>query len=375
MKTTMIRLVAAVLVAVSTAGCGGDIVYHIVDSPRDEDNIPAGILETVAGTGFADFTGDGGLATEATLNNPGDVWADAAGNFYIADNYNWRIRRVDGITGIIETVVLNVNRIRELVMTAAGDFIFLDLQNSRVRKAKAFTGEVSDFLGQEGNFGFNGDGMDAADTLVNRAHGLALDGAGNLFIADFNNGRIRRVDAVTNKVSTVAGIGIPDDSETIGFSGDGGPAIEAKLNLPSSGVFDLAGNYIFADAGNRRVRKIDVATGIITTIAGTGENADSGDGGLATEAAIKSPRAVAVDGAGNIYIADAPSQRIRRIDAVTGIITTAAGTGEPGYSGDGGPATEAMLNQPQGLEVDRARNLLYICDSGNHVVRRMRLPD
>ncbi len=369
---TGFRALAGVLL-LSASACGDNIVYNYTEEAPHDDELPAGIIETVAGNGTAGTDGNGGPATEAQLNNPRDIWADPLGNFYIADNYNYRIQRVDGVTGEVTTAVVTGdsvgnNRVREIVMTAAGDFIFLDLQNHRVRKAEAFTGEITTILGT-GTLGYNGDGMLGPDTQVNRPHGLALDGAGNLFVADFDNDRVRRLDAVTQKVSTIAGTG------TGGYSGDGGLATEAEIDVPSSGAFDPAGSYYFCDAGNHVVRRIDVVTGIITTVAGTGENGSGPDGGLATETALQSPRGIGFDAKGNLYIADSPSQRIRRVDAVTGIMTTVAGDGTVGYSGDGGPATEAQLNQPQGLEVDRARNLLYIADSDNNVVRRLRLPD
>ena len=253
-----------------------------------------GTITTIAGTGELGFSGDGGPAVEAELYDPAGVAVDSAGNLYIADSGNQRIRKVD-LTGTITTI--------------------------------AGTGE----------FGFSGDGGPAVEAELHSPRGVAVDSAGNLYIADSRNRRIRKVDS-TGTITTIAGTG------EFGFSGDGGPAVEAELRSPRGVAVDSAGNVYIADSGNRRIRKVD-STGTITTIAGTGEFGFSGDGGPAVEAELRSPYGVAVDSAGNVYIADVIDQRIRKVDS-TGTITTIAGTGEFGFSGDGGPAVEAELRRP-----------------------------
>ena len=183
-----------------------------------------------------------------------------------------------------------------------------------------------------------------------------MDRAGNLYIADRNNVRVRRVDAASSVITTVAGTG------ESGSSGDGGPATEAVIATPAGVVVDEAGNLFIADWENHRVRRVDAATDVITTVAGTGASGFEfggfdGDGGPATAAQLYAPTDVALDGAGNLFIADTHNHRVRRVDAATGIITTVAGTGEAGFGGDGGPATDARVARPGGVAVDGAGNL------------------
>ena len=281
---------------------------------RKVDSI--GTITTIAGTGERGFGGDGGPATQAQLDDPTGVAVDGAGNLYIADWSNARIRKVDG-TGTITTI--------------------------------AGTGER----------GFGGDGGPAIQAQLDAPSGVAVDEAGNLYIADWSNARIRKVDG-TGTITTIVGTG------ERGFGGDGGPATQARLNYPYGVAVDGAGNLYIADLANHRIRKVD-STGTITTFAGTGERGFGGDGGPATQAQLDDPTGVAVDGAGNLYIADQYNHRIRRVDS-TGTITTIAGTGERGFSGDGGPATQAQLDDPTGVAVDGAGNL-YIADASNHRIR------
>ena len=282
-----------------------------------------GTITTFAGTGDAGFSGDGGPAVEAQLFEPGGMALDDAGNLYIADSRNHRVRRVDA---------------NGTMITLAGT----------------------------GVYGYGGDGGPAIKAQLFRPEGVALDGAGNLYIADTVNHRIRRVDS-KGTITTMAGSGgVAFDGG--GYSGDSGPAIEAQLSWPADVTVDGAGNLYIADTANRRIRRVD-ANGTITTIAGTGFMGYSGDGGPAIEAEFSRPRAVASDNSGNLYIADTANHRIRRVDAM-GVIATIAGTGRRGYSGEGGPAVEADLSWPEGLTLDSTGNL-YIADSGNHRVRRV----
>ncbi len=265
--------------------------------------VSGGLITTVAGTGVAGFSGDGGPATAAQLNSPTGVAVDGAGNLFIADYNNQRIRKVSG--GLITTV--------------------------------AGTGKIGPAV--------NGGPATGADLFF--PTGVAVDGAtpANVFIADSLNQEIRRVDAVTGNITAVAGTGVA------GSAGDGGPATAALLNSPIGVALDGAGNVFIADQGNNRIRK--VSGGLITTVAGTGLNSPSG---------------VALDGAGNLFIADLGNNRIAKVSG--GTISTFAGTGVAGFSGDGGPATGAQLNAPYGVAVDGAGHL-FIADLLNQRIRRV----
>jgi len=191
---------------------------------------------------------------------------------------------------------------------------------------------------------------------------VVFDRTVNLYITDVNNNRIRKVDVGTGIITTIAGNG------TAGFSGDGGPATSAALNFPDGIGLDAAENIYFGDALNNRIRRVDATTGVITTVAGNGIAGFAGDGGLATNAELKFPSRPALDRNGNLYIADFQNNRLRRVDASTNIITTVAGNGTAGYSGDGGPATSAQLNGPLSVTVDAAGNI-YLSDINNERIR------
>ncbi|SNT00370.1 Sugar lactone lactonase YvrE [Granulicella rosea] len=211
--------------------------------------------------------------------------------------------------------------------------------------------------------GAPGWGQSAQVTPLLLPGGIAFDQQGNLYVAETGAHRIRRIDS-TGALTTVAGAGVQ------GFGGDGGPATAALLDSPSSVALDATGDLFLADAHNHRVRRVDAVSGVITTFAGTGAAGSAGDGGLATAATLDLPTALALDGAGNLYIADGRSHRIRRVAAATGLIATVAGSGEQGFAGDGGLATAAQFDSPGGLAVDAAGNL-FIADSHNQRVRRV----
>ena len=330
-------------------------------------------ISTVAGNGQTVFSGDGGPAVSASLWEPDGIAVDPFGNLYIVDARHYRIRKVD-TNGIITTVAGNgisgysgdggpavsasLKQPVGITVDQAGNLYISDSANHSVRKVDA-AGIITTVAGN-GQGGYSGDSGPAVSAALWAPYGVAVDPAGNLYIADSQNYRIRKVD--TNGIITsVAGNGQG------GYSGDGGPAVSAKFGLPIGITVDPAGNLYIADSMFHRIRKVDTA-GIITTAAGNGLLGYGGDGGLAVSARLSSPYAVTVDSVGNLYIADRGNNRIRKVDT-TGIINTVAGNGQGGYSGDRGPAVSARLNWPLGIAIDPARNL-YISDKNNFRIRR-----
>lgn len=276
----------------------------------------AQVITTIAGTGGSGYAGDNGPAVAAELANPFAIAIDAAGNMYIADRGNNRIRKIS-TSGIISTV--------------AGT----------------------------GTGGYNGDNIPATTAQLYDPTGVATDGAGNVYVADKANNRIRKIDNA-GIISTVAGNGVGM------FSGDGGIATNASLNTPRGIATDATGNLFIADQANQCVRKVNTS-GIITTVAGNTINGYSGDGGPATAASFRNPYAVAVDAAGNLYIADVDNARIRKVSAA-GMTSTVAGNGTNGYNGDWVQATNATLYEPTGIAIDNY-GTLYIADAWNHRIR------
>jgi uncharacterized protein (TIGR03437 family) len=331
-----------------------------------------GTINTLAGNGSTAYSGDGGPAKIASLNHPRGMAVNGTGTVYISDPDNFRIRAVDG-SGRIFTVAGNgilqetgdgglaanasVSDVMGMVVDTSGNLYFGDATNRRIRKITP--GGIISSIAGVGTEGFSGDGGPATQAQLGRPMGLAFDGAGNLFVADSTNNRIRRID-VNGTITTVAGTGVP------GFSGDGGLAVNASIKTPTGVAVDSLGNLYFADADNNRIRKIST-TGLISTVVGTGAGGFFGDGGLAISAALNIPYDVAVDGQGNIFIADAGNNRIRKVSP-SGVITTLAGTGVNSFSGDGGAGSQATLNFPWGLAVD-STGTLYIADRVNSRVR------
>lgn len=330
----------------------------------------------IGGAAFG-FTGDGGLATAARLYGPSGVAVDGLGNLFVADTSNHRIRRVDATTTVITTVAgsgtLGLSgdggaatsaRLSppEAVTVDGLGNIYIATQDSRICRVDRGTGVISTVAGT-GDQGFNGDDQAATSAQLHSPSGVAVDGLGNVYIADTFNERIRRVDATTGVITTVAGNGM------YGSSGDNLPATSAQLGHPWGMAVDGLGNLYIADYDNQRIRRVDATSGFITTVAGDGTFGFSGDNGAATGAQLSQPSGVAVDALGNLYIADRANNRIRRVDASTRIITTVAGTGTAGFSGDG-VATSAELNDIIGVAVDGSGNV-YIADSGNNRIRRV----
>ena len=317
--------------------------------------------------------GDGGLALSAYLYNPWGLAMDASGNLFIADELDNRVRKVTVATGQINTVIGSgvqgfsgdggaprsaaLDEPKGVFIDNTG-YLVADTGNHRIRQARQ--GALNTLAGG----GTGGDGAAATAGTLAAPNTVAWDSAGNYYIADTANNRIRKVDTSGN-ITTVAGTG------GLGWTGDGGPAISATLDAPTGVFVDASSNIYIGDNGNLVVRKVDT-TGTITTVAGSGNPCiltgnPCGDGGPATKANITSTTSVVVDGNGNLYIADYYDQRIRMVNT-SGIITTVAGTGARGQKGDGGPAIDAFLNRPYGVAVNAAGDI-FIADSGNNRVR------
>lgn len=400
----------------------GDPYYHTVFKVQD------GTLRAVAGNGVATMSGDGGPATLAALNGPNGVAFDAAGNLYIADTLNHRIRMVSpagAITTIAGTgapgfsgdngpaTLAQLFQPLHVAADSAGNVYVADASNARIRRIAG--GTITTVVGN-GSYGNTPDNANAAGSPVGEVEGLVVDAAGNLYFSDYSNNRVRRI--ANGRLTTIAGSGAR------GSTGDNGPATAATLDGPSGLTFDREGNLLIMDTGNHRVRRVNLQTGVITTVAG-GRAGFCGDGGPAsggcfrnaftiamnsagelfvadrdnfrirriagngtgnlstvagnglllagqaevvgTTALLVQPRGVAVDANGNLLIADQGNGLVRRL-GTNGVMTTIAGSGERSYGGDGGPARSAALSGPSGVATDQAGNI-YIADSDNHVVR------
>lgn len=332
----------------------------------DED----GIVTTVAGTTFG-FSGDGGLATSAMLQYPRSIGLDAAGNLFIADVGNGRIRRVGQADGIISTVAgsgsaseiagdggpavdAKLSSRTGIAVANDGQLYIADQNFHRVRHVNA-NGIITTIAGS-GSEGYAGEGALATSVAAEYPEGLTVDGTGRLLFTDTQQFRVRRVDE-NGIVTTIAGT-------TVGFSGDGGPAVAARFAAVTDVDVDANGNIYIVDSDNRRIRRID-SSGIVTTIAGGGTS--TAEGVPATTALLGYPRRAALFG-GSLYFSEPDYHRVKRVDA-NGIVTTVAGT-TYGFSGDGGQANVAQLARPHGLAFDAAGNL-YIADSDNNRVRRV----
>ncbi len=334
------------------------------------------IINTVCGNGLSGYTGDGGPALNASFNGLPNVNLDKDGNIYIADAGNNVIRMVDAKTGIVTTVAGNgiqgysgdgglatqasLNLPFHTAIDVHGNLYISDLVNNRIRKVDKATGIIKTIAGT-GNSGYNGDG-NALSVNVSFPFGIALDNHENLIISEGQY--LRKLNLKSGMITTILGNG------TSGFSGDGGPASQAVVSFIWNVAVDNHDNIYLSDQGNYRIRKIDGKTGIITTVAGNGVLGNSGNGELAINASFTQPVGIAVDEKGNIYISDEVLSQIYVVDKKTGIINLIAGKGFGGFSGDGGPAINALLSHPNSLSVDKKGNI-YVSDDFNYRVREL----
>lgn len=363
---------------------GGTVIYIADQFDQEIRAVDQGtqFISTVAGDGTIGFSGDGGVAVSASLSNPAGLFVDGAGNIFIADQGNNRIREVDGNGNINTTAggglggddgpALNAvfAQAEDVALDSSSNPFIIDLATGRIREV---TNGVVTTVAGSGTLGFSGNGGPATAATLNFPRGVAIAPSGSIFIADTNNNGVR---VVTNTViNAFAGTGAQCADPSLPC-GDGGAAGQANLAAPGGVAVDAAGNVFIADTNDNRIRKVDnTANHIITTVAGAGPacpvstNA-CGDGGPATLANLSLPFDVAVDGAGDIFIADTADNRIRKVDAKTHVITTVAFNGQATFSGDGGPATLASVDFPTKVVADSAGNL-FISASFDQVVQRV----
>jgi sugar lactone lactonase YvrE len=344
-----------------------------------------GVTTRVAGNYTAGFSGDGGLATAAQLSGPRGIALDTASNVYIADTGNLRIRRVAAATGLITTVAgtgvagfagdggdptaARFSSLTGLAADSNGNLYVADTENHCIRYVNFGTNTITTVAGQGGLPGFAGDYSFASFARLSSPTHVAVDPQnGYYYIADEGNRRIRYVNPTNNIIFTYAGNGSPASA------GDGGPARRGVFASIDSVAADLAGSTIYVAEGlGHLIRSISMSSNLISTAVGTGTPGFAGDGGAAFTAQISSPTTVTLDGNRNMFFTDTNNQRVRRVDVATGIITTVAGNGTQGYDGDGFPAVSAALNMPRALAVDSVRSTLYIGDSGNYRIRSVDL--
>jgi streptogramin lyase len=343
---------------------------------------PTLTIQTVAGTGKAGYSGDGGPAVKAQLNQPFHCDIDADGNLYVAEAFNHCVRKVDRKTGHITTVVgcgkkgyegdggpaikAKLNEVYAVAVDRNGDLFVVDRLNAVIRKIDGKTGIISTVAGN-GKQGYSGDGGKATAAMMREPNDCCLDGKGGLLIADVSDWRIRRLDLKTGNISTFAGVGKPKGKVDRAQIGDGGPAAKAIVVGARAVCVDSNGNTYICEREGNAIRRVD-SNGVIMTYAGTGTAGYDGDGDDALKATFRGPKGIRCDWQGNLFVVDTENHAIRRIDAKTKQIKTVAG-GRQGEAGDDGEATKAGLDRPHGCIIDED-GVLFIADSGNHRVRR-----
>ena len=334
-----------------------------------------GIIQSVVGTGEEGYTGDGGPATLALIGEAYGCDFDRYDNLYISDGRNHTIRRIDRENWNITTVVgtgeqgysgdggpaisATLNNLYSLQVDVNGDIYIVDRLNSVIRKVDFKTKIITTVAGT-GISGYSGDGGLGVDAELREPNDCFLDRSGGLLIADIQDQRIRRLDLVSGKIETFAGNGLKERS------GDGRLARDASLMGPRAVCMDSQGNTYICEREGNGVRKVDV-NGIISTYAGTGEQGYSGDGGLAVTAKWGAPKALRCDNQDNLIVVDTENNAVRKIDFISGVVTTIAG-GHQGGDGDGGICILAGLERPHGCGID-SNGYIYIADGGNHRVR------
>jgi DNA-binding beta-propeller fold protein YncE len=339
-----------------------------------------GRMSTVVGMGEAGYSGDDGPAADARLNNPFDVAFDLSGNLFLSDTFNHCVRRVDAKTGRITTVAgtgskgfsgdggpatkAQMNEPYGIVLDKAANLYITDRLNRRIRRVDGRSGAITTVAGN-GSHVFSGDGGSATQAGLVEPNGIALDGGGNLlFIADVADHRVRVVDLGSGTIGTFAGTGKG------AHSGDGGPARDAAIFGARAVEVGRDGTVFILERQGNTLRAIAPETGVIKTITGSGAKGNSGDGEPALKATFNGPKEIAVDASGNLLIVDTENHSIRRVDAKTGSITTIAGNGTRGARGDGKPATSGQLARPHGVAVG-LDGAIFIGDTENHRIRKV----
>ena len=354
------------------------VTAPLTATAKSSINFGKPIINTFAGGDLRGYSGDGGPVKSALLNSPGNVYVNKKGDVYITDFGNSVIRKVNGKTGVITTVAGNGTNgfsgdggpatqasLSNAFHTATddnGNLYISDLSNNRIRRVDASTGIIQTIAGT-GNLGFNGDGHKALETDLMGPFGLAFDKDGNLVFSDQYGLCLRKLNMTTQAITTLAG-----NPQNRGYGGDGGPATQAMFNFIWNVTCDkIRGDIYVSDQFNGRIRKID-PSGIITTVAGSGNYGNSGIGGPATSASFAQPLGIAVDKNGNLYISDQVLSQVYVVSKQTGIINLVAGNGTAGYYGDGGPAILSVLSWTNSLSID-ANGVLYVNDSNNNRIR------